>query len=144
SATWTSGEPVSPSAVPYSAMIFFLAAASIDTALLLHDSVRRKKPGHEGMGSDTVTARTNSHRRVCGHPPQRRARAVLAPSGADARARHTWTSQAYRNTGSGLPDGKVPPLTPGTEAQDRKSTRLNSSHVSNSYAVFCLKKQKAC
>src|SRR5699024_11930041 len=25
-------------------------------------------------------------------------------------------------------------------AQDRKSTRLNSSHVSISYAVFCLKK----
>src|SRR5699024_12629045 len=26
------------------------------------------------------------------------------------------------------------------EEQDRKSTRLNSSHVSISYAVFCLKK----
>src|SRR5699024_6372413 len=26
--------------------------------------------------------------------------------------------------------------------EDRKSTRLNSSHVSISYAVFCLKKQK--
>src|SRR5438876_8779306 len=26
--------------------------------------------------------------------------------------------------------------------QDRKSTRLNSSHPSNSYAVFCLKKKK--
>src|SRR5207249_9165107 len=26
-----------------------------------------------------------------------------------------------------------------TRAQDRKSTRLNSSHVSISYAVFCLK-----
>src|SRR5437660_8252766 len=26
--------------------------------------------------------------------------------------------------------------------QDRKSTRLNSSHVANSYAVFCLKKKK--
>src|SRR5690625_3193586 len=25
--------------------------------------------------------------------------------------------------------------------QDRKSTRLNSSHVANSYAVFCLKKK---
>src|SRR4051794_19965839 len=25
---------------------------------------------------------------------------------------------------------------------DRKSTRLNSSHPSNSYAVFCLKKKK--
>src|SRR5699024_11776359 len=29
-----------------------------------------------------------------------------------------------------------------TEALDRKSTRLNSSHVSISYAVFCLKKKK--
>src|SRR3712207_8915225 len=25
---------------------------------------------------------------------------------------------------------------------DRKSTRLNSSHANNSYAVFCLKKKK--
>src|SRR5699024_12526322 len=30
----------------------------------------------------------------------------------------------------------------GEEAADRKSTRLNSSHVSISYAVFCLKKKK--
>src|SRR5207249_7523077 len=28
------------------------------------------------------------------------------------------------------------------EPRDRKSTRLNSSHVSISYAVFCLKKKK--
>src|SRR5690242_21212585 len=28
------------------------------------------------------------------------------------------------------------------QAQDRKSTRLNSSHMSISYAVFCLKKKK--
>src|SRR5699024_12415526 len=28
------------------------------------------------------------------------------------------------------------------EPEDRKSTRLNSSHVSISYAVFCLKKKK--
>src|SRR5439155_25442386 len=28
-------------------------------------------------------------------------------------------------------------------AQDRKSTRLNSSHVAISYAVFCLKKKLA-
>src|SRR5438874_9719939 len=27
--------------------------------------------------------------------------------------------------------------------RDRKSTRLNSSHVETSYAVFCLKKKKA-
>src|SRR5689334_23982350 len=29
-----------------------------------------------------------------------------------------------------------------SEARDRKSTRLNSSHSSISYAVFCLKKKK--
>src|SRR5438445_1915950 len=28
------------------------------------------------------------------------------------------------------------------EVQDRKSTRLNSSHANISYAVFCLKKKK--
>src|SRR5699024_11943615 len=41
--------------------------------------------------------------------------------------------------------GKVvgnPPLSKGRIAADRKSTRLNSSHVSISYAVFCLKKKK--
>src|SRR5690349_24756208 len=30
----------------------------------------------------------------------------------------------------------------GTMCKDRKSTRLNSSHVEISYAVFCLKKKK--
>src|SRR5947209_12513795 len=32
-----------------------------------------------------------------------------------------------------------PPL--GAAAEDRKSTRLNSSHANISYAVFCLKKK---
>src|SRR5699024_11291267 len=32
-------------------------------------------------------------------------------------------------------------LDPGMVPIDRKSTRLNSSHVSISYAVFCLKKK---
>src|SRR5256885_194998 len=33
------------------------------------------------------------------------------------------------------------PRPPGGELQDRKSTRLNSSHLVISYAVFCLKKK---
>src|SRR5690625_5992865 len=33
-------------------------------------------------------------------------------------------------------------LPEGGDAPDRKSTRLNSSHVAISYAVFCLKKKK--
>src|SRR5690625_6314342 len=31
---------------------------------------------------------------------------------------------------------------PSVQITDRKSTRLNSSHVAISYAVFCLKKKK--
>src|SRR3712207_7902880 len=33
-------------------------------------------------------------------------------------------------------------LVAGTAGEDRKSTRLNSSHANISYAVFCLKKKK--
>src|SRR5690349_25039024 len=34
------------------------------------------------------------------------------------------------------------PGPPGGRGEDRKSTRLNSSHVEISYAVFCLKKKR--
>src|SRR2546426_7638435 len=36
----------------------------------------------------------------------------------------------------------IPLADDGTTHQDRKSTRLNSSHLVISYAVFCLKKKK--
>src|SRR5258707_9737231 len=36
----------------------------------------------------------------------------------------------------------VPAGTAGATHEDRKSTRLNSSHANISYAVFCLKKKK--
>src|SRR5437773_5969572 len=36
----------------------------------------------------------------------------------------------------------VPPAPP-VPPPDRKSTRLNSSYITSSYAVFCLKKKKA-
>src|SRR4051812_49634550 len=45
-------------------------------------------------------------------------------------------------------DGAAAPRRPGSDGrprrprEDRKSTRLNSSHMSISYAVFCLKKKK--
>src|SRR3989454_3855877 len=49
-----------------------------------------------------------------------------------------------------IADGERGPLavpiwyayTPGGALRDRKSTRLNSSHLVISYAVFCLKKKK--
>src|SRR5438552_7658944 len=47
---------------------------------------------------------------------------------------------ASRRDMSGLPLlGQLPPRKRRTY-RDRKSTRLNSSHQINSYAVFCLKK----
>src|SRR5690242_20978724 len=38
-------------------------------------------------------------------------------------------------------DGLVPQIVFHAPSEDRKSTRLNSSHMSISYAVFCLKKK---
>src|SRR5438067_6122619 len=44
--------------------------------------------------------------------------------------------------GVDLGEARVGEQRPLAVGQDRKSTRLNSSHVSISYAVFCLKKKK--
>src|SRR5437868_10805179 len=58
-------------------------------------------------------------------------------------------SVPWRKSSSGVPPlsplptpGHAFPAPIGAAASDRKSTRLNSSHVSISYAVFCLKKKK--
>src|SRR6266704_2519536 len=48
----------------------------------------------------------------------------------------------YRESRLDNPDLFKAPKPPSSLRRDRKSTRLNSSHVSISYAVFCLKKQK--
>src|SRR5258707_4171185 len=39
------------------------------------------------------------------------------------------------------PDARAHNRSPASEREDRKSTRLNSSHANISYAVFCLKKK---
>src|SRR3984893_18914628 len=41
-----------------------------------------------------------------------------------------------------LPASNIPRARSTAPGRDRKSTRLNSSHVAISYAVFCLKKKK--
>src|SRR5215510_15731550 len=43
--------------------------------------------------------------------------------------------------GAGIHAGLVGDVDRHPERTDRKSTRLNSSHVASSYAVFCLKKK---
>src|SRR5690625_6164215 len=59
--------------------------------------------------------------------------AVRVSSVADTPVRHFVMTQSYDLS---APQGSTGPM------QDRKSTRLNSSHVAISYAVFCLKKKK--
>src|SRR5690625_5737194 len=58
-------------------------------------------------------------------------------------------SEALSPGSSQLPPPAAPPVAPAIAAvmesmarlRDRKSTRLNSSHVAISYAAFCLKKK---
>src|SRR5690625_5850681 len=62
------------------------------------------------------------HAQPLGGPQSGSPQREIGPAGRGAPHRHV------------LP-GEVP-------GRDRKSTRLNSSHVAISYAVFCLKKKK--
>src|SRR5437773_11124088 len=50
-----------------------------------------------------------------------------------------WRSSAAASTGSSRTESIVLGF---VIRRDRKSTRLNSSHITISYAVFCLKKKK--
>src|SRR5690349_24942726 len=64
---------------------------------------------------------------------------ICQPGGGEAKHRHArrFDPPPAARLHPGLRLGL--PSQPG---QDRKSTRLNSSHVEISYAVFCLKKKK--
>src|SRR5690349_23926431 len=65
---------------------------------------------------------------------ERRGRRHQPPGRLEPRARGALLDRRRADAG----DRPRPPHRPG----DRKSTRLNSSHVEISYAVFCLKKKK--
>src|SRR6266540_4642204 len=76
--------------------------------------------------------------------------ALAVPDGTE-RAAHAppWrpVPRGARPPRSGAPAPRSPSRRPspsgrGRRRRDRKSTRLNSSHITISYAVFCLKKKK--
>src|SRR3712207_8641262 len=65
--------------------------------------------------------------------------ALLGPSWGPARDhRPRQPLLAIEGPPAIAPEPQVRPVRP---AEDRKSTRLNSSHANISYAVFCLKKK---
>src|SRR3712207_7899790 len=59
----------------------------------------------------------------------------------EERGRGRECAAAVSRVAHGL-TGCEKPAEPATQTEDRKSTRLNSSHANISYAVFCLKKKK--
>src|SRR5690606_42121668 len=83
-----------------------------------------RRPPRSTLFPYTTLFRSHLRRRAPGHPPRRDRR----------RPRR-------RGAGAGPAPARQPARRPGG-ARDRKSTRLNSSHVKISYAVFCLKKKK--
>src|SRR5215204_1726047 len=79
--------------------------------------------------------------------------APFAPTGTITAFFTVWAFMRPRISvlkSSRLSDQRMPPratspprrCTPSVRGEDRKSTRLNSSHTVISYAVFCLKKKK--
>src|SRR5437899_9383158 len=54
------------------------------------------------------------------------------------RVRSRGSSRSHRARASSAASRRLP----SAPSRDRKSTRLNSSHLGISYAVFCLKKKK--
>src|SRR2546422_7922268 len=62
-----------------------------------------------------------------------------APVLSDDLQRYLWDGRVTLHGGNPY---LASPAVPKVALQDRKSTRLNSSHGYISYAVFCLKKKK--
>src|SRR5207249_11959851 len=64
-------------------------------------------------------------------------------AGAGLRGGRHRSLQLARRVRQPRQDGRHANTRLDAGVEDRKSTRLNSSHVSISYAVFCLKKKKS-
>src|SRR5690606_40285792 len=73
---------------------------------------------------------------------------MVKESSEKLRATYIYVNLLGNESGRMIFDGEILVSTEGkliiknTLLSDRKSTRLNSSHVKISYAVFCLKKKK--
>src|SRR5947199_1224706 len=109
------------------------------------------------LGVDQRAARVAAHDVVAGRDIEGRLRIELRPQREPARGNAEGlfpggALEQARESGEGLDLVAVLlPALHGAEVEtqreggirgDRKSTRLNSSHLGISYAVFCLKKKK--
>src|SRR5256885_13088543 len=75
-------------------------------------------------------------------PPPVPPASVPDPGGAVSLAPPSGPGAAPPSLPPTLTQPNTPSMPPPAVTRDRKSTRLNSSHLVISYAVFCLKKKK--
>src|SRR5690625_5903624 len=96
------------------------------------------------MRIDLASKYTPIHREIHSFPTRRSS--DLAKSMIENADENTHAQAEQITLDNALNGAEDLPMHPGAakyyEEQDRKSTRLNSSHVAISYAVFCLKKKK--
>src|SRR5256885_5570936 len=90
----------------------------------------------------TLFPYTTLFRSVLVRAADRQADGVARPSSAERRARQLAAPLPERRRRKAPLEPVVRPAIPEVAEEDRKSTRLNSSHLVISYAVFCLKKKK--
>src|SRR5690242_21576070 len=81
------------------------------------------------------------HRDLHSFPTRRSSDLCESPQQREADLRALQGRQARRRDSHHLQAQSQAQAASGLSTQDRKSTRLNSSHMSISYAVFCLKKK---
>src|SRR5688500_19402411 len=93
------------------------------------------RPPRSTLSPYTTLFRSRCRRggRLRGADMRRGAAQVAAPLARTSR----WGGVKERRR-----DSALPPSHASNQHSDRKSTRLNSSHLVISYAVFCLKKKK--
>src|SRR5204862_4819733 len=102
-------------------------------ALLALSFILPRRPPRSTLFPYTTLFRSPSRPREAGVHP------ALAPHlGGGARPRRRQVAREDEGQGQGRRGRGLR----GARPVDRKSTRLNSSHVEISYAVFCLKKKK--
>src|SRR5438045_5248118 len=75
-----------------------------------------------------------------GRAARRNISAIIDPGSANTKIANPRRARAKRE--GALPCQRHARLWRNQVRRDRKSTRLNSSHLGISYAVFCLKKKK--
>src|SRR5256885_10372985 len=98
-----------------------------------------RRPPRSTLFPYTTLFRSSGRDRTGGRSDQGAHRHTPAQAGSERGRTPSCGGTAAASTGSA---GATGASESDAGAQDRKSTRLNSSHLVISYAVFCLKKKK--